>query len=372
MAAVTCTISVMGNRFPTDTKRATITDVATLAGVSKATVSKFVGDGDYYIAEATRARIAAAIEELDFQPNAIARGLVRRRTQTVGVVVASVLNPLYPDLITGIDEVLGDAGYTLIFGSTEGVAAKEASVVRSMQQRQVDGVIMASVTLQDGEVEQLVDAGLDVVLASRHLKRDDLVDAVVIDNEDGARQAVEHLIAHGHKRIAHLAGPQDVYPFEIRRATYEQVMARAGLPTDGLVAGATTTRHEAGAEAMVALLDRDPSATAVFVASDSLAIGVIEACADRGLRVPEDMAIVGFDDIWVAAIHGVQLTTVDSQARDIGRQAARRLIDKIERRWSGMDHRDPPELRVLPTRLVRRRTCGCQPAGERSSADRPH
>ena len=214
----------MGNRFPTSSRRATITDVASLAGVSKGTVSKFLGDGDYYISEATRARIADAVAELDFQPNAIARGLVRRRTQTIGVVVASVVNPLYPDLITGIDEVLGSSGYTLIFGSTEGLAAKEADVVRSMQQRQVDGIVMASVTLQDGEVSQLVDSGLDVVLASRHLKRSDLVDAVVIDNEDGARQAVEHLIAHGHQRIAHIAGPQDVYPFEIRRNTYQRVL----------------------------------------------------------------------------------------------------------------------------------------------------
>lgn len=361
----------MGNRFPAGTKRTTIADVAALAGVSKATVSKFLGDGDYYIADATRTRIAAAIDELDFQPNAIARGLVRRRTQTVGVVVASVLNPVYPDLITGIDEVLGEAGFTLIFGSTEGSPVKEAAVVRSMQQRQVDGVIMASVTLQDGEVEQLVNAGLDVMLASRHLRREDLVDAVVIDNEDGARQAVEHLIAHGHKRIAHLAGPQDVYPYEIRRATYEDVMSRAGLDPTDLVAVASATRQESGAEAVQALLELPEPPTAIFVASDSLAIGVMEACAARGVRIPEDVAIVGFDNVWVAAMHGVQLTSIDSRARDVGRETARLLIDQIERRWSGGDTR-APHLRTLTTRLVRRRTCGCRPeSGEPWAGELP-
>jgi len=351
----------MGKRFPTDSRRVTIADVAALAGVSKGTVSKFLGDGDYYIAEATRDRIAAAIEELDFQPNAIARGLVQRRTQTVGVVVASVLNPLYPELITGIDEVLGDSGYTLIFGTTEGSPDKEAAVVRSMQQRQVDGVIMASVTLQDGEVEQLVSAGLDVVLASRHLKRNGFVDAVIIDNEDGARQAVEHLIAHGHKRIGHVSGPQNVYPFEIRRVTYEEVMVQAGLDP-GLIANAPTTRQGDGAAAMGELLDGPEPPSAVFIASDGLAMGALEACAERGLRIPEDIAIVGFDNIWVAGIHGVQLTTVDSQARDIGRRAARQLLDKIERRRAGDGASVSAETLVLPTRLIRRRSCGCQTA----------
>jgi LacI family transcriptional regulator len=349
----------MRNRFPTSAKRVTIADVASLAGVSKGTVSKFLGGGEYYIADATRTRIAAAVAELDFQPNAIARGLVRRRSQTVGVIVASVVNPLYPDLITGIDEVLGDSDYTLIFGSTEGSAAKEASVVRSMQQRQVDGIVMASVAMRDGEVSQLLDSGLDVVLASRHLRRSDLVDAVVIDNEDGARQAVEHLVAHGHQRIAHIAGPQDVYPFEIRRDTYERVLERAGLSPHGTVAQAESTRQEAGAAALVQLLDLPERPTAVFVASDGLAIGVIEACAVRGVQIPEDLAIIGFDNIWVGGMHGVQLTTVDSRAREVGREAAQRLVDRIESRWDDSDGLRPPELRVLPTRLVRRRTCGC-------------
>ncbi|QWF22983.1 LacI family transcriptional regulator [Nocardioides sp. LMS-CY] len=351
----------MGNRFPTETKRVTIADVAALAGVSKGTVSKFLGDGDYYIAEATRGRIAAAIAELDFQPNALARGLVRRRSQTVGVVVASVLNPLYPEMITGIDEVLGERGYTLIFGSTEGSSVKEADVIRSMQQRQVDGIVMASVTLQDAEVSQLVDAGLDVVLASRHMRRSDLVDAVIVDNEDGARQAVEHLIAHGHKRIGHLAGPQNVYPFEIRREVFERVMHQAGLPVNGLISVAESTRQESGAPAMAELLGADEPPTAVFVANDSLAIGAIEACAARGVRIPDDVAIVGFDNIWVAHLHGVQLTTVDSRAREIGRNAAHRLLDRIEARWNDGGHPHPVELRMLPTRLVRRGTCGCTP-----------
>lgn len=351
----------MGNRFPSTSRRATISDVAALAGVSKGTVSKFLGDGDYYIAEATRTRIAAAVAELDFQPNAIARGLVRRRTQTVGVIVASVVNPLYPDLITGIDEVLDSSDYTLIFASTEGSATKEAAVVRSMQQRQVDGIIMASVTLQDGEVSQLVDVGLDVVLASRHLKRSDLVDAVVIDNEDGARQAVEHLIAHGHQRVAHIAGPQDVYPFEIRRDTYERVLRQAGLDAEGLISFAEGTRQEAGAAAIERLLDLPEPPTAVFVASDGLAIGVIEACAARGVRIPEDLAIIGFDNVWVGAMHGVQLTTVDSRAREIGREAARQLVNRIQARWDGDAPEASPRLQVLPARLVRRATCGCHP-----------
>ncbi len=351
----------MGKRFPIR-QPATLADVAKLAGVSTATVSKFLGDRQYYVAETTKERIAAAVEELDFRPNAIAQGLVRRRTNTVGVVVASLVNPLYPDLIGGIDEVLGGADFTLIFGSTEGSAAREAAVVRSMQQRQVDGIIMASVTMQDGEVGKLVASGLDVVLASRHMARDDLVDAIIIDNVDGAKQAVQHLIDHGHRRIAHLAGPPDIVPFSMRFATYRRVCAESGLDSNDLAVVAESTRQESGAAAVAELLDLEDPPTAVFVASDSLAFGVLEECARRGVRVPEDLAIVAFDNVWVGAMQGVQLSSVDSRAHEVGRLAAQRLLSRIEGRWQA-EGAEPaaPELRVIPTELVRRRTCGCEP-----------
>jgi DNA-binding LacI/PurR family transcriptional regulator len=350
----------MGNRFPTPGRRSTIGDVAESAGVSKATVSKFLGDGDYYVSEDARRRISAAVKELDFRPNAIARDLKRRRTQTVGVIVASVVNPLYAELIAGVDEVLGSSEYTLIFGSSEGSAAKEAAVVRSMQQRQVDGIVMASVTMGDVEVDQLMHSGLAVVLASRNLLSN-TVDAVVVDNLAGARAAMAHLASHGHRRIAHIAGPQDVVPFTLRRQAHAEIVNERGLDNDpSLLVIAEATTQEAGAAAIQELLDLPEPPTAVFVGSDGMALGVLEGCAKRGLAIPLDLAVVGFDDIWVARMPGIQLTTVDSQAREVGRKAARQLLARIEGRLRHDEGLDPtPNLQTLPARLVRRRTCGC-------------
>lgn len=354
----------MGKRFPTSPKRTTIDDVAALAGVSKGTVSKYLGDGDYYISEATRSRIAAAVEELDFQPNALARGLVRRRTQTIGVIVASITNPVYPELIAGAESVLGANGYTLIFGSSENTPAKEADVVRSMRQRQVDGVIMASVTMQDDEVAQLVSSGLDVVLASRDITSNDMVDAVVVDNADGAVAAVRHLADHGHTRIGHIAGPQDVVPFALRRSSFREECERRGIDLDPeLVVEVATTTPERGAEAVERLLDLPVPPTAVFVGSDGMAVGVLEACARRGLDVPGDLAIIGFDNVWVGRLPGIQLTTVDSRAREVGALAASRLVDRIEARWGGGGPDGGPGTTVLPADLVVRSTCGCDSSG---------
>lgn len=350
----------MGNRFPNETKRITIGDVAALAGISKATVSKFLGDGDYYVSEDARRRISAAVAELDFQPNALARDLKRRRTQTVGVIVASVENPVYAELIAGVDEVLGSSEYTLIFGSSEGSPVKEAAVVRSMRQRQVDGIVMASVTMEDAEVGQLVHSGLAVVLASRNVTSN-AVDTVVVDSLDGARQAVEHLASHGHRRVAHIAGPQNVVPFALRRQGYSDVVHEGGIDDDPeLVVVTESTNQDAGAAAVDRLLDLSRPPTAVFVGSDGMALGVLEACYRRGIKVPQELAVIGFDNIWVARMPGVQLSTVDSQAREIGRRAARLLLGRIEtRRTTETAHPVEPEVQVLPANLVCRRTCGC-------------
>ena len=349
----------MGNRFPNEMRKITIGDVAARAGVSKGTVSKYLGDGDYYISEETRRRIAAAVEELDFQPNALARDLKRRRTQTVGVIVASIENPLYAELIAGVDEVLGASDYTLIFGSSEGSSDQEAAVVRSMRSRQVDGIVMASVRMQDSEVDDLARSGLDVVLASRNLAGNS-VDTVVVDNLNGARQAVDHIAGHGHTRVAHIAGPQDVVPFALRQQAYVDLVRGGTFEDDReLCIVAPASNHEAGAAAMERLLDLAEAPTAVFVGSDGMALGALEACARRGVRVPDEVAVVSFDNIWVARMPGIGLTTVDSKAREIGRRSARRLLARIEARFAGTPI-DSPNVQVLPTSLIRRSTCGCK------------
>src|SRR5690606_28348449 len=165
------------------------------------------------------------------------------------MVVASIANPVYPELMAGVDEVLGRNDFTVLFGSTEGRPERESDVVRSMRQRQVDGVVLASVTMDHDEVEKLVGSGLDVVLASRHLHRADLVDAVVVDNVAGGRIATEHLLDHGHERVAHIAGPQNVMPFaERRHAWWDTMVERQGQPAVDLEVRVTESTVDAGAD----------------------------------------------------------------------------------------------------------------------------
>lgn len=348
----------MRNRFPVG-KRVTISDVAARAGVSKATVSKLLSTTEYYIAADTRRRIEDAIRELDFRPNVVAQGLSNRRSLAIGVVVASVANPFYPELIAGVEEVIGASGYTMLLGSTDGKAAAEANIVRSMIQRQVDGVVMASVTMRDKEVERLAASGVDMVLASRNLARH-LADSVTVDNHAGAVAATEHLIEHGHQRVAHIAGPRNIVPFRLRTKGYETAMAGAGLePEPGLRVLARSARSEDGATALGELLAADKPPTAVFVGSDTMALGVLEECERRGLRVPDDLAVVGFDNIWVGRLPGVSLTTVDGKARQVGRTAAGLLCQRIDDRARGGTEQRPPEFVMLQSDLVLRGSCGC-------------
>src|ERR1700712_352644 len=192
--------------------QATINDVARSAGVSKATVSKYLS-GTYHVSTQTRAKIAAAVEALRYQPNRVAQGLSLRRSHTIGLIVANISNPFYAELIRGAEDVATSRGYTVLLASTDGDPKRESGIVSAMRQRQVDGIAFASVRLADREVTTLAREGVQVVLASRNLP-DAEVDMVLVDRVRGARMAVDHLLAHGHKKIAYIGGPQSIAQFQ--------------------------------------------------------------------------------------------------------------------------------------------------------------
>ncbi len=345
----------MVNRFP-EARRTTINDVASLAGVSKATVSKFLSTTDYYMSQETRAKIERAIEELNYHPNALAQGLSSRRSYAIGVVVASITNPFYPELVAGVEEVIDPAGYTLLLGAIAESKAKEAAVVRTMIQRRVDGAIIASATMRDGGVQQLVKAGINVVVASRELAKP-VADTVVIDNRMGGRLAAEHLRQHGFEQAVYLTGPLDVLAFRHRLEGFRSVYGEA----DGALHIARSSELSDATEAAASLLAGLRRPAAVFAASDTLAVGLMTAAHSLGVSVPEDIALIGFDNVWVGQVPGVSLTTVDSKARQVGAVAAGILAERIGRHPSGSPGgRTPPERRVLAPELVVRGSCGCR------------
>lgn len=205
----------MVNRFPT-AGRATIADVAARAGVAKSTVSKYLSDGDYYVSPSTREKIKSAIEYLDYQPSAFAQSLSKRRSTTVGVMVASIVNPFYPELVAGIEEIVEPAGFTMLLGSSGQSRQREADVVGAMIKQRVEGVVLTSATMDDREVARLVTAGTQVVVASRELQGELVADTVVVDNRQGGYLAAQHLREHGHTTATLVTGPLDVAAFRHR------------------------------------------------------------------------------------------------------------------------------------------------------------
>ena len=312
--------------------QATINDVARLAGVSKGTVSKFQ-NGGRNVSAANKAKIAAAIAELGYAPNRVAQGLSLRRSYTIGLVVANIGNPFYAELIRGAEDVAAARGYTLLLASTDGQPKREGGIVKAMRQRQVDGIVFASVRLADKEVTALARDGMKVVLASRHLP-DAEVDMVLVDSVRGARMAVEHLIAHRHTRIAYIGGPQNIAQFQDRAKGWREALEIAGLPVVAeLMLNLERLDMEAGAEATRQLLSLPDPPTAIFAATDNLAFGVLKACNELGWDIPARLALVGFDNVGFGEIALVPLTSVDGSG--IQHWSARDASDdRPDRRWA--------------------------------------
>jgi len=340
---------------------ATINDVARMAGVSKGTVSKFM-NGGRHVSVANKAKIAAAVEKLGFEPNRIAQGLSLKRSHAIGLIVANIGNPFYAELIRGAEDLASGLGYTLLLASTDGEPKRESAIVKAMRQRQVDGVIFASVRLADREVTALAREGMNVVLASRHLPDAD-VDMVLVDSVLGAKMAVEHLIEHGHKRIAYVGGPLSIAQFQDRARGWREALEAAGLAAPDVYAiHLDTLGIDAGAGAALILLDLPEPPTAIFAATDNLAFGVLKTCNQRNCHVPEQLALIGFDNVSFGEIALSPLTSIDGSGHELGRRAMRMLVDRIERQPDSVKQR--PARMIVQPRLCIRKSCGCTPGKE--------
>jgi LacI family transcriptional regulator len=341
---------------------ATINDVARMAGVSKGTVSKHL-NGGRHVSAANRTKIAAVIEKLGYEPNRIAQGLSLKRSHTIGLIVANIGNPFYAELIRGAEDLASNLGYTLLLASTDGEPKRESSIVKAMRQRQVDGIIFASVRLADREVIALVRDGMNVVLASRHLPDVD-VDMVLVDSELGAKMAVEHLIKHGHKRIAYIGGPLSIAQFQERAKGWRDTLEAAGLPVfEEYAVHSELLNVDAGASATEILLQLPEPPTAIFAATDNLAFGVLKACNKIDRQVPGQLALVGFDNVNFGEIALSPLTTIDGFGQEIGQRAMRMLVDRIEGQHDRATKHQPARM-VLQPKLCIRRSCGCSPGKE--------
>lgn len=327
----------------------TIKEVAREAGVSVTTVSRVL-NGVPGVREETRSRVERVIQRLGYRPNSLARSLVTRKSRTIGLLVRDITNPFYPEMARAIEDAVNRLGYHLILCNTDASPRKEQAYLDLLREQRVAGIIFSAPGLADRTVKHLQATGdIPFVLAVRRVPGVE-TDTVTFADRDGARQAVEHLAALGHRRIGHIAGPSDSWTARERREGYRQTLTRLGLPLrEGWVVRGDLTR-DTGRRAMARLLTLSERPTAVFCANDLMALGAWEAVLAAGLRVPEDVALVGFDGVDWAGFALIGLTTVAVPKYDLGDIAAQLLIRRIEGDMT------PPQDRVLSVSLVVRRS----------------
>ena len=334
----------MGRVTMEDGARPTLEAVARRAGVSRGTVSRVVNDSPR-VSDTARAAVTAAIEELGYVPNRAARMLVTRRTDTVALIVSEpqdrvFAEPFFPGIVRGITAALADTDVQLLLAMAQHTGA---GLQRYLSGQHVDGVMLLSLHADDPLPDALDAAGVPFVSGGRPLSgRHPYVDA---DNRDGARQAVAHLVATGRRRVATIAGPQDMAVGVDRLAGYRDGLARDGLPFDeALVTVAPDFSEEAGAAAMRELLTARPAPDAVFAASDPTALGALRYMKDHGTRVPDDVAVVGFDDAATGRYTDPPLTTLHQPLGEMGGRMVRMLLARIA------GESPPPE--IVPTHLI--------------------
>lgn len=322
---------------------ATIREVSRLAGVSTATVSRVL-NGTTPVATATRERVLEAIARLDFKPNTFARGLATNRSGGIGITVNEISSPSFGAFINGVEQVVRAEGIHLIVSSGSADAVLERASVDFLLERRCDGLIVQADALPDEALADLVrHASVPVVVFGRAIA--EVADAcVVLDNERGGALATECLLRHGHRHIGHVAGPLSFADARDRHAGYRRALEAAGVAYDERYVVASTFLEEGGASAVTQLIERVPKLSAVFVANDQMAAGAMRALRERGLRVPDDVSVVGYDDVFLARYLTPALTTVRQPLVEMGRAAAEVLLARVNGDRRGVMQRFEPAL----------------------------
>lgn len=335
-------------------KRATIEDVAALAGVSRQTVSRVLNDKDL-VAEETRARVLVAIDELDYRPSATARGLVSQRTYVLGIVAADLSDYTHARIIEGAEAEAREHGYTIFVSGADHSPVGEPLHSPMLAQHRAEGlfVVYHGADCDSYAIFEHIPRDLPIVTIGYAPSRDNVV-TVRIANYEGARRAVEHLVGLGHRRIAHITGPTALYESQERRLGYAEALQEADItPQDSWVTNGDWS-SASGYRATLELLGREVGFTALFVQNDRMAMGALQALREHGLQVPQDVAVVGFDNIPSARYFCPPLTTVHHPFYKIGQTGVQLLLELIDGRPV------PPGPTRLRTELVIRHSCGAQ------------
>jgi len=329
----------------------TIADIAKAAGVSRATVSLALNDKPG-VAPETRKRIKEIAKKLNYKPNAFAKGLVLQRTETLGVIVPDISSPFYAELVRGVEQEASARGYHLILCTTAGKLSKEELYLRLLEERRIDGMILMTPRGDEEFISQIQKRGFPLVVVDRDIQAADEVVEVIVDNLHGALTATEHLIKLGYRRIGFINGIPELQASRDRLRGYQLALHEHKLPFRDEWICSGDFLEDGGYRCMRRLLSIKPPLEAVFIASDLMAIGALKAIKEVGKRVPDDIAIVGFDDISLAAHLDPPLTTVRQPMAEMGALACRLLLQLIE------GEEVLQRKAILQTKLIVRASCG--------------
>jgi len=334
---------------------ANIQDVAARAKVSIATVSRVLNESDHKVRPQTRARVLAAVRKLNYRPNALARGLLMKRTMTIGVIIPDISNPYYAEIVRGIQDVADEKGYNILLQNTDRKQARIIKSIHLLREKIVDGVIFSGGIIHKfATLAALNELRERVVVIGRHEVN---FPAALVDNIGGATEAIQHLIDLGHRKIAFIGGPKNSTTMVDRLKGYESALAQNGHPLKNNLLKWGDLTPESGYTAATALLRRKGRPTAIFAANDMMAFGSLHAARMLGLMVPEDVAVVGFDDVPLCGFIQPALTTVAIPRYGLGVGAMQMLIDLIS--GSTFDR-----IRWFKTRLMARESTLQQTKGQ--------
>ncbi len=310
---------------------ATLRDVASAAEVHPATASRALNPGTrLLVSEETARRVIEVAERLGYRPNPVARSLRTRRSNTIGVLIPDLNNPLFPPIIRGIEDRLAEHGYVALIGNTDADPIRERLIFDQMRARHVDGFVLATATFNSSILAEAAEAELPVVLVNR-TAQDYPFSSVSVDNEQGVRAAVGYLVSLGHTRIGHIAGPQDISTGTARLRGYQEAMRSHGLTVgEGDIIYSSGYTVEEGLRCGRELLESASDLTAVFAANDMLAVGCYGALDELDLRCPGDVSVIGFNDMPFVDRLRPPLSTVRFPHSQVGTEAARLLIERIE------------------------------------------
>lgn len=340
---------------PSSSSNVTLKQLADALGVSTMTVSRAINDRPN-VEEKTRMRVLKMANQMGYSPNHVAKSLVSSKTNTIGVIIPQISHAFFPEVVCGIEGVTNSMSYQLFLVNTGECFENEKSSINTLRSKRVDGILVSSslTEVDFSYYRQVIKSGLPLVFFDRCVQ-DIGASCIRVNDTSGTQKITEHLISHGYRKIAHLSGPKRVTIGKERMEGYLAAMRKHGLPVDDQWIVASGFRETDGYKSMKHLLELpiDVRPRAVVTVNDPVAFGAMEAIGDQGLSIPHDVAIVGFTDDIRAKLLACPLTTVHQPAFEVGKRAAQKLIQTIEKKD------EPIENIELITSLKIRNSCGC-------------